>query len=118
MPHLHLDDSAAWEHKLFMQRRGQQCALGSIILIGKVPQVYKGRWNGVLVAVKALSMGDGMAEEIEREAALLEQLRHPHILKFLGLFSNEDNQAIFLPNKDLLSSESLTLMPASYASST
>ena len=62
--------------------------------------MYKGRWNGVLVAVKALSMEDGMAEEIEREAALLEQLRHPHILKFLGLFSNEDNQALFLPNKN------------------
>ena len=80
--------------------------------------MYKGRWNGVLVAVKALSMEDGMAEEIEREAALLEQLRHPHILKFLGLFSNEDNQALFLPNKNILSSNSLIAMPASYASST
>ncbi len=63
-------------------------------------------------------MEDGMAEEIEREAALLEQLRHPHILKFLGLFSNEDNQALFLPNKNILSSNSLIAMPASYASST
>ena len=56
-------------------------------------QVYKGRWNGVLVAIKALNVGDGATEDLFREAAVLEQLRHPHIIKFLGLFSTVDNQA-------------------------
>ena len=55
-------------------------------------QVYKGRWNGVLVAIKALKVGEGLTEDLYREATILEQLRHPHIIKFLGLFSTEDNQ--------------------------
>ena len=42
-------------------------------------QANKSRWKGVLVALEALNVGDGVAEDPYREATILEQLHHPHI---------------------------------------
>ena len=48
-------------------------------------QVYKARWNGVLVAVKALNNGaQEVGDELQKEAIILSSLRHPHIVKFAG----------------------------------
>ena len=60
-----------------------------IQLLARVSQVYKGRWNGVLVAVNVLNTGAAeVMEDFQREAAILERLRHPNIIKFLGMASN------------------------------
>ena len=56
-------------------------------------QVYKGRWNGVLVAVKILKAG--AAEDLgdfRRECSILERLRHPNIIKYFGMASNAEGQ--------------------------
>ncbi len=54
-------------------------------------QVYKGRWNGVLVAVKVLNdnAAEGM-KNFQQECAILERLRHPNIVKFFGTASNAE----------------------------
>ncbi len=56
-------------------------------------QVYKGRWNGMLVAVKVLhtSVGEVMAD-FQRECATLERLRHSHVIMYLGMASNAEGQ--------------------------
>jgi len=49
--------------------------------------VYKGSWRGTTVAVKKL-LNDDMEEpeyrEFVREAEIMSQLRHPHVVLFLG----------------------------------
>lgn len=61
-------------------------------MLALVPmQVYKGRWNGVPVAVKALISEDpGEAEAFQREIAVLEVLRHPHVVNYLAMLAAED----------------------------
>ena len=56
-------------------------------------QVYKGRWNGMLVAVKVLhtSMGEAIGD-FQRECAILERLRHSHVIMYLGMASNAEGQ--------------------------
>ncbi|CAL5225968.1 g8770 [Coccomyxa viridis] len=52
---------------------------------GSFGKVYKARWNGVLVAVKALNNGaQEVGDELQKEAIILSSLRHPHIVKFAG----------------------------------
>lgn len=54
-------------------------------------QVYKARWNGVPVAVKALIGEDhAEAEAFQREIAVLEVLRHPHVVNYLATLVAED----------------------------
>ena len=54
-------------------------------------QVYKARWNGVLVAVKALTSEDpAEAEAFQREIAVLEVLRHPHVVNYLAMLIADD----------------------------
>ena len=56
-------------------------------------QVYKGRWNGVLVAVKVLNTAAAeVLEDFHRECAILERLRHPNIIKYFGTASNAEGQ--------------------------
>ncbi|BDA51291.1 probable LEAF RUST 10 DISEASE-RESISTANCE LOCUS RECEPTOR-LIKE PROTEIN [Coccomyxa sp. Obi] len=56
-------------------------------------QVYKGRWRGVLVAVKVLDSNESQ-EELLREASILRRLRHTNIVQFLGLATNDSDQVI------------------------
>ena len=56
-------------------------------------QVYKARWNGLLVAIKAMAnTAQEMESTLQREAAILQALRHPHIVKYLGLFRDSDDR--------------------------
>ena len=56
-------------------------------------QVYKARWNGLLVAIKALAnSAQEMESTLQREAAILQALRHPYIVKYLGLFRDSDDR--------------------------
>lgn len=60
-------------------------------------QVYKGRWRGVLVAVKVLHCtSKEHQEELLREAAILRRLRHPNVVNFLGLGTNDNDQVTLL----------------------
>ena len=61
-------------------------------------QVYKGRWNGVLVAVKVLNAAAAeVVEDFQRECAILERLRHPNIIKYFGTASNAEGQVSIRP---------------------
>ena len=55
--------------------------------------MYKGRWNGMLVAVKVLhtSVGEAIGD-FQRECATLERLRHSHVIMYLGMASNAEGQ--------------------------
>ena len=54
-------------------------------------QVYKARWHGTLVAVKAL-IGESQAdaEALQHEAAILEGLHHSHIVHYFDYIIGED----------------------------
>lgn len=66
------------------------------------PQVYKGRWRGVLVAVKVLHHSSKENyDDLMREAAILRRLRHPNVVNFLGLGTN-DNDEVATPSKCFL----------------
>ena len=48
-------------------------------------QVCKARWNGVLVAAKfLLSRDDAQRHTFMKEVVLLETLRHPNVINYLG----------------------------------
>ena len=48
-------------------------------------QVYKARWNGILVAAKfLLSRDDAHRDTFMKEVVLLETLRHPNVINYLG----------------------------------
>jgi serine/threonine protein kinase len=59
-------------------------------------QVYKAKWNGP-VAVKVLGLGSATCEvsakmAFLREANILEKLRHPHVLGYLGVSMEEGGE--------------------------
>lgn len=54
---------------------------------GSFGLIYKGEWEGTIVAIKKLPSGkmtSAFIEELEQEAAIMRQLRHPNILNFIG----------------------------------
>ncbi|EFC41897.1 predicted protein [Naegleria gruberi] len=56
--------------------------------------VYLGKWKGKQVAIKALksdTTGDEVGE-FEREAAILNSLSHPNIVKFYGISKTSNNK--------------------------
>ena len=56
-------------------------------------QVYKARWQGLLVAVKILNAEESaQQEEFKKEVAMLEALRHPHIVNYLGHLFQESGE--------------------------
>ena len=61
-------------------------------------QVYKARWQGLLVAVKILSAEESaQQEEFKKEVAMLEALRHPHIVNYLGHIFQESGEVGVTP---------------------
>ena len=54
-------------------------------------QVYKARWHGTLVAVKALISDDAVrAEDFQRECQMLEALHHAHVVHHFDSIVGED----------------------------
>eukprot|EP01090_Pellita_catalonica_P020957 TRINITY_DN7711_c0_g1_i1.p1 TRINITY_DN7711_c0_g1~~TRINITY_DN7711_c0_g1_i1.p1 ORF type:complete len:530 (+),score=70.55 TRINITY_DN7711_c0_g1_i1:14-1603(+) len=54
---------------------------------GSFAEVFKALWHGTEVAVKKLpahSLTDDFYADLEREAELMQTLRHPNVLQFLG----------------------------------
>ena len=66
-------------------------------------QVYKARWQGLLVAVKILSAEDSsQQDDFRKEVAMLEGLRHTHIVNYLGhLFQESGEVRMLLVPTDL-----------------
>ena len=57
-------------------------------------QVYKARWQGLLVAVKILNADDtSQQDDFRKEVAMLEGLRHTHIVNYLGHIFQESGEA-------------------------
>ena len=64
--------------------------------------MYKGRWNGVLVAVKILNAPAAeVMEDFQRECTILERLRHPNIIKYFGTASNAEGNVSRLSSVSL-----------------
>ena len=56
-------------------------------------QVYKGRWRGLTVAVNVLTSRDLVQQDQFRmETKLLESLRHPHVVNYLGHVFEENGE--------------------------
>lgn len=76
--------------------------LGAHIGDGGQASVYRGRWQGVDVAVKVFGFGSGtkslakLRREIDREVGALSTLRHPHIVQLYGYFEEERRTGIVM----------------------
>merc|ERR1711871_1854247 len=60
---------------------------------GTSGRVYAGMWKGSLVALKSCDPSIG-PEELQKEAAVLEQMHDPHIVHFFGLVMDNDTQQL------------------------
>lgn len=60
---------------------------------GSFGEVYKGIWNGQLVAVKILkaNLGEQQLNEFRSEVRIMTKLHHANIVKFMGACSKEPN---------------------------
>ena len=64
------------------------------VFLSEAAQVLLGRWKGTLVAVKVLReectqhASSAALADFRREAELLQSMRHPYILNFLGACFN------------------------------
>lgn len=67
---------------------------GLVIGSGAFGRVVRAEWRGMDVAVKMLSCAylesDQMKEEMDREATMLQTLRHAHVVQFLGAGTNDE----------------------------
>ena len=64
---------------------------------GSFGLIYRGTWEGTVVAIKKLPAGkmtSAFIEELEQEAAIMRQLRHPNVLNFLGTSCDMDGHQI------------------------
>ncbi|KAL4563307.1 hypothetical protein LXL04_027347 [Taraxacum kok-saghyz] len=64
-----------------------ELTVGSRVGIGFFGEVFRGKWNGIEVAIKVLLEQEVTAENIEdfcNEISILSRLRHPNVILFLG----------------------------------
>ncbi len=71
-----------------------QMKLGKVLGQGAFGQVLQAEWRGMSVAVKVLTTGymesAELKNEMDREATMLQTLRHAHVVLFLGAGVNEE----------------------------
>ncbi|KNC54854.1 TKL protein kinase [Thecamonas trahens ATCC 50062] len=66
---------------------------------GAFGQVFRGKWRGAPVAIKMLSMRTLDAQQLDdfrREAAIMTQLEHPHVVSMMGISSQPPDLAIIV----------------------
>ena len=65
-----------------------QMYAGNVLGKGAFGTVLQAEWRDMIVAVKILTMGyvtrDELRQEMDREATMLQTLRHAHVVQFLG----------------------------------
>jgi len=62
-------------------------------------QVYKAKWNGTVVAVKVLTNNsDSQREAFVKEANMLQALRYPNVVSYLGCAISDQNEVLPLTN--------------------
>ncbi|GJP34904.1 hypothetical protein CLOM_g19385 [Closterium sp. NIES-68] len=87
--------------------RWEDIQLGQEVGHGACGTVYHGTWNGSDVAVKVFARHDISAafmRDFKKEIRIMEKLRHPNILLFMGAVASLDHLAIvteFLPRGSL-----------------
>ena len=65
-------------------------------------QVYKAKWNGTAVAVKVLSNNsESQREAFVKEANMLQALRYPNVVRYLGCAISDQNEVRPLINDAL-----------------
>lgn len=58
---------------------------------GGYAKVYRGKWRGVEVAIKrVMAIKSEDVESLYQESSLMVNLRHPHVLAYLGTIFEED----------------------------
>eukprot|EP00048_Salpingoeca_helianthica_P013389 m.200588 g.200588 ORF g.200588 m.200588 type:complete len:471 (+) comp15497_c12_seq1:120-1532(+) len=82
---------------------------------GAMGQVWRGQWRGMAVAVKMLtgvySSLETLREELDREATMLQTLRHAHVVQFLGAGTTSDNMPFLVTELMELGALTGLLMP-------
>ena len=77
----------------------QQVLLGEELGLGGFSTVYKGRWQGVDVAVKVLHVGlmsDYVQRSIQREAHVMYKVQaHPNVCNCLGLVMDPPSMCVW-----------------------
>lgn len=76
---------------------------------GAYGMVFKGEWQGAVVAIKKIKINDHLGGNTDslftREVSIIRSLRHPNIVQFLGISILEDSQRFivteYVPNGDL-----------------
>jgi Protein tyrosine and serine/threonine kinase len=76
--------------------RGSSVANNNIDVVGSgaFGTVVTAQWSGTTVAVKFVA--DAVADSLEREFAVLRDLRHPHIVQFLGICKIEGQRGLVM----------------------
>ena len=72
-----------------------QLTLDSPIASGAFGEVWRGQWNGTVVAVKKLrrvllDLDEASVREFESESTLMRTLRHPNIVAYFGAGTDDD----------------------------
>lgn len=70
--------------------------LGSRIGSGSFGETWKANWKGAVCAVKKIKVSRDMQSHFERELVVLERVRHPHVLGFLGAVVDQKVRACWL----------------------
>lgn len=80
---------------------------GNQIFLLVPPQVYKAQWRGISVAAKRIldqSLSQRQLQDFREEVAIMERLRHPNVVLFLGAVTKPNQLAIvteFMPRGSL-----------------
>eukprot|EP00056_Hartaetosiga_gracilis_P016428 m.5000 g.5000 ORF g.5000 m.5000 type:complete len:591 (-) comp4094_c0_seq2:163-1935(-) len=79
--------------------------LGDRLGVGNYGEVYKGDYQGTIVAVKTIKEDSMETDEFMKEAHVMKKLIHPNLVKLIGVCSSELPMYIvqeFVPQGDLL----------------
>ncbi|MBS0648030.1 MAG: SEL1-like repeat protein [Verrucomicrobia bacterium] len=86
-------------HQVSIEVRYSDLTFGRELGKGGFGTVYQGAWKGSAVAIKKLKINELASEDIKgfrKEAKLMSELRHPHIVSFYKVCTEPGNYCIVL----------------------